>query len=53
MKSLIIDVIGVAGFGSLMVGLYLQFGAAITLQAAGAGLLAFALLAARRNNRAA
>ncbi|MEA9393121.1 hypothetical protein SJI19_21715 [Acerihabitans sp. TG2] len=52
MKSLIIDMLGVAGFGALMGGLYLQFGLAIMLQAAGAGLLLFALLAARSKKRA-
>ncbi|WP_186380204.1 hypothetical protein [Yersinia mollaretii] len=52
MKSLIIDIIGVAGFGLLMAGLYLQFGTATALQCAGSGMLIFALLAARRKYRA-
>lgn len=49
MKSLIIDVAGLAGFGALVGGVYLQFGLAATLMFGGAGLLLWALLAARRN----
>lgn len=52
MKSLIIDIIGVAGFGLLTAGVYLQFGAATTLQFAGGGMLLFALTVARRKYRA-
>lgn len=52
MKSLIIDLLGIAGFGLLSAGLYLQFGMATTLQAAGGGMLLFALMAARRKYRA-
>ncbi|EJY7095977.1 hypothetical protein OGB86_003019 [Salmonella enterica] len=48
MKSLIIDVAGLAGFGALVGGVYLRFGAAIALMAGGSGLLMWALLAARR-----
>lgn len=48
MKSLIIDVAGVAGFGALVGGIYLKFGAAAALMAGGSGLLLWALLAARR-----
>ena len=52
MKSLIIDLFGLAGFGLLVAGLYLQYGTAIALMAGGGSMLAFALAAARRNNRA-
>jgi len=52
MKSLIIDLIGIAGFGLLAAGLYLQFGTATALQVSGAGMLLFALVAARRKYRA-
>lgn len=48
MKSLIIDVAGLAGFGALVGGVYLKFGAAVALMAGGAGLLLWALLVARR-----
>ncbi|CAI1181503.1 Uncharacterised protein [Serratia ficaria] len=48
MKTLIIDVIGLAGLGLLVGGIYLQFGTATALQSAGAALLVFALIAARR-----
>lgn len=48
MKSLIIDVSGLAGFGALVGGVYLKFGVAIALMAGGSGLLLWALLAARR-----
>ncbi|WP_165283098.1 hypothetical protein [Serratia sp. 1D1416] len=48
MKILIIDVIGLAGLGLLVGGIYLQFGTATALQSAGAALLVFALIAARR-----
>jgi len=36
MKSMIIDLFGLAGFSSLVAGLYLQYGTAITLMAGGA-----------------
>ncbi|WP_457948196.1 hypothetical protein [Enterobacter mori] len=48
MKSLIIDAAGLAGFGALVGGVYLKFGAAVALMAGGSGLLLWALLAARR-----
>lgn len=48
MKSLIIDVSGLAGFGALLGGVYLKFGVAVALMAGGSGLLLWALLAARR-----
>lgn len=48
MKSLIIDVAGLAGFGALVGGIYLKYGAAVALMAGGGGLLLWALLAARR-----
>ena len=35
MKSLIIDVAGLAGFGALVGGVYLKFGAAVALMAGG------------------
>lgn len=46
MKSLIIDVAGLSGFGALVGGIYLKYGAATALMAGGAGLLLWALLAA-------
>lgn len=48
MKSIIIDVAGLAGFGAIVGGICLKFGAAVTLMAGGCGLLLWALLAARR-----
>lgn len=50
MKSLITDVIGLAGFGSLAAGVYLQFGLAAALILCGVLLLIFALVAARGKN---
>lgn len=50
MKSLIIDMTGLAGFGSLVGGIYLQFGLAVALMSGGSGLLLWALLSARRNH---
>ncbi|EHM4931791.1 TPA: hypothetical protein ACTAI2_002117 [Salmonella enterica subsp. enterica serovar Oranienburg] len=47
MKSLIIDVAGLSGFSALVGGIYLKYGAAAALMAGGAGLLLWALLAAR------
>ena len=47
MKALMIDVVGLAGAGALVGGLYLKFDAAVALMTAGAGLLLWALLAAR------
>jgi len=52
MKSLITDLVGLAGFGGLVAGVYLQFGTAIALMFGGGALLAFALAAARRIKRA-
>ncbi|EME2276221.1 hypothetical protein VWU65_003629 [Salmonella enterica] len=48
MKSLIIDVAGLAGFGAMVGGIFLKFGAAVALIAGGCVLLLWALLAARR-----
>lgn len=50
MKSLITDVIGLTGFGSLAAGVYLQFGVSAALMLSGALLLVFALVAARGKN---
>lgn len=47
MKSFIIDVAALAGFGALVGGIYLQCGAAFALIAGGTGLLLWALLAGR------
>jgi hypothetical protein len=52
MKSLITDVIGLAGFGLLTSGVYLRFGLAPALMFSG-GLLLGALAMARRGKRAA
>jgi len=51
MKSLIIDVIGLAGFGMLAGGVYLQFGLANALMFSGGLLFAGALMAAMRGKR--
>lgn len=51
MKSLIIDIAGLAGFGALVAGIYLQHGTAIAMMSGGAGLLIWALLAAWRAKR--
>lgn len=48
MKTLITDVIGLTGFGSLAAGVYLQFGLAMSLMMSGTLLLIYALLAAMR-----
>ena len=53
MKSLIADVIGLAGYGLLTCGVYLQFGMAPALILSGALLLVGALAMARRGTRAA
>ncbi|CAH6579990.1 hypothetical protein M3B74_00290 [Citrobacter freundii] len=53
MKSLIADVIGMAGFGLLTSGFYLQFGLAPALMFSGGLLLVGALAIARRGTRAA
>jgi hypothetical protein len=50
MKSLIIDIIGLSGFGLLTGGVYLQFGLAPALIFSG-GLLVGALLTAKRRRR--
>ncbi|HEY3984628.1 hypothetical protein [Cedecea sp.] len=48
MKSLIIDVAGLAGFGALVAGIYLRYGTAVALMSGGSGLLVWALFAAWR-----
>ncbi|ELR4954077.1 hypothetical protein ACF5F1_003997 [Salmonella enterica] len=48
MKSISIDVAGLAGFSAIVGGIFLKFGAAVALMAGGCGLLLWALLAARR-----
>lgn len=53
MKSIITDVIGLAGFGLLTAGVYLQFGLAPALMFSGGLLLVAALAMARRGKRAA
>lgn len=51
MKSLIIDIVGLSGFGLLAGGVYLQFGLAPALMFSGGLLLALALLIAKRGKR--
>ncbi|WP_042794126.1 hypothetical protein [Achromobacter insolitus] len=51
MKNLLIDVAGLAGFGCVAAGMYVQFGTGPSLLAAGGLLLAFALRAAARGRR--
>ncbi|EPQ4602979.1 hypothetical protein CITFRE_07510 [Citrobacter freundii] len=53
MKTLITDAIGLTGFGSLAVGVYLQFGLAPSLMMSGSLLLLYALVAAMRGKNAA
>lgn len=51
MKSLIIDMAGLVGFGALMAGIYLRYDTAVALMSGGSGLLVWALLAAWRTKR--
>ncbi|MBS6739270.1 hypothetical protein DFO55_1533 [Grimontella sp. AG753] len=51
MKSLIIDIIGLSGFGLLTGGVYLQFGLAPALMFSGGLLLVGALLTAKGGKR--
>ena len=53
MKPFITDVIGLAGFGLLTAGFYLQFGLPLALMFSGGLLLVGALAMARRGKRAA
>lgn len=53
MKSLITDLIGLAGFGTLAAGIYLQFGLAPSLMFGGALSLIYALVAAWRKKNVA
>lgn len=52
MKSMIIDIIGLSGFGLLTGGVYLQFGLAPALMFSGGLLLTGALLTAKGGKRA-
>ncbi|EOW2332795.1 hypothetical protein ACNY92_004513 [Citrobacter freundii] len=47
------DAIGLAGFGSLAAGVYLQFGLASSLMMSGGLLLLYALVVAMRGKNAA
>ncbi|MDF3850684.1 hypothetical protein [Achromobacter denitrificans] len=51
MKNLLIDAAGLAGFGCVAAGVYVQFGTGPALLAAGALMLGFALRAAARGKR--
>jgi hypothetical protein len=51
LKSLIIDIIGLSGFGLLTGGVYLQFGLAPALMFSGGLLLTGALLTAKGGKR--
>lgn len=53
MKTLFFDVLGLAGFGLITSGFYLQFGLAPALMFSGGLMLAGALFAAARGKRAA
>lgn len=53
MKSLFFDALGLAGFGLLTSGFYMQFGLAPALMFSGGLLLVCALVAAARGKRAA
>lgn len=48
MRKIIIDVLGLAGFGSLMAGVYLRYGVDIALIGGGTLLLLLALASATR-----
>jgi hypothetical protein len=48
MRKIIIDVLGLAGFGSLMAGVYLRYGLDIALMSGGILLLLLALASATR-----
>jgi len=52
MKTLIIDLVGLSGFGLLVAGIYQQHGAPVALMFGGSGMLLFALMAAWRGKRA-
>lgn len=52
MKSLLTDASGLAGYGLLTAGFYLQFGLAPALMFSGGLLLVYALAVARRGKRA-
>ncbi|MFI0472249.1 hypothetical protein ACGLWX_05935 [Halomonas sp. HMF6819] len=52
MRQLLIDTLGLAGFGALNYGLYLRFGLADALITGGALLLVLALVATRAAKRA-
>lgn len=52
MKNLIIDIVGLVGFGLLSAGVHLQFGLPCSLMFSGALVLAWALLAAMRRRNA-
>ncbi len=52
MKHLIIDIIGLVGFGLLSAGVYLQFGLPCSLMFSGTLVLTWALLAAMRRRHA-
>lgn len=45
LKSLLIDLVGLAGFAVLVSGLFLQFGLAVALIAAGALMVIYAIWA--------
>lgn len=53
MRHFLIDTLGLAGFGALSYGLYLRFGLADALIAAGGLVLLLALAGARAAKRAA
>ncbi len=52
MKYLMIDIIGLAGFGLLSAGVYLQFGLPCSLMFSGSVVLVWAVLAVMRRRNA-
>lgn len=51
MRTILLDILGLAGYGALCYGLFLRFGPADALISGGAMLLLLALLAARSGKR--
>lgn len=52
MKNLFLDIIALAGFGTVMAGCYLKYGLPNTLMIGGSTLVVYALVVAMRGKRA-
>ncbi|MDW5376831.1 hypothetical protein R6258_07840 [Halomonas sp. HP20-15] len=51
MRTILIDILGLAGFGCLMGGVYLRYGLDVSLISGGAMLVLLALASATRGGR--